>query len=412
MSDRPRKSGHSSSERKGSIHQIRNLKLEEVKLEEQYEVLQTLCEVWSGRILLAEHRASRHEVILKALHKVATSRADFLREFHYSYFLSPHRSIVTTYDVAFSTSDMFVFAEEYAQFGDLACYVSNGGIGERNTKLLAPQLVAALDFMHSKSLVHRNVRLDNILVFKSDLSRVKLADFDQTRPVGWRARRGDEWAPYAPPEVVSQPRGELYTVAAAHDTWQLAVVLVVCLTGALPWQRADKTDARYAAFCQWRGYRALRAPHRFGEFSLRLQGLLRRLFEPRARRRCAVTEIGRHLGHRWTARSASAAAGDGVDAGDATSVCYSTWSVHSCQQQKNAVLAPLRALGLETVVDHDAKRQRLRDWVALTARGPALEEGEPELTEGRGGGSQSSAASAASCPRHSPAGSLAEEDAE
>ncbi|KAF0305237.1 Serine/threonine-protein kinase meng-po [Amphibalanus amphitrite] len=196
---------------------------------------------WSGRILLAEHRASRHEVILKALHKVATSRADFLREFHYS-------------------------------------------------------SVAALDFMHSKGLVHRNVRLDNILVFKSDLSRVKLADFDQTRPVGWRARRGDEWAPYAPPEVVSQPRGELYTVAAAHDTWQLAVVLVVCLTGALPWQRADKTDARYAAFCQWRGYRALRAPHRFGEFSLRLQSLLRRLFEPRARRRCAVTEIGRPPG--------------------------------------------------------------------------------------------------------------------
>ena len=55
----------------------------QVELEEQYEVVQTLCEVWTGRILLAEHRASRHEVILKALHKVATSRSDFLREFHY-----------------------------------------------------------------------------------------------------------------------------------------------------------------------------------------------------------------------------------------------------------------------------------------------------------------------------------------
>ena len=55
----------------------------QVQLEEQYEVVQTLCEVWTGRILLAEHRASRHEVILKALHKVATTRDDFLREFHY-----------------------------------------------------------------------------------------------------------------------------------------------------------------------------------------------------------------------------------------------------------------------------------------------------------------------------------------
>ena len=207
-------------------------------------------------------------------------------------------------------------------------------------------------------------------------------------------------------------------MSPGHDTWQLAIVLLVCLTGALPWQRADKSDARYAAFCQWRGYRALRAPHRFGEFSLRLQGLFRRLFEPRARRRCEVTEISRHLGHRWTARGASTAGSGEVESGDATSVCYSTWSVHSCIQQKNAVLGPLRACGLETVVDHDAKRQRLRDWVALTARSPALEEeqkgdeGDEGDEERRGSLSQGSAASGNSGRQRSLPGSLAEEEDE
>ncbi|XP_037074469.1 serine/threonine-protein kinase meng-po-like [Pollicipes pollicipes] len=285
MSGREKKLPREARQRTGSIHEIRHLTLEEVDLEAEYEVLQTICEVWTGKIMLVEHRATRHEVILKALHKDATSKSDFLREFHYSVFLSPHRSILTAYDVAFRADDFYVYAAEYAPFGDLACYVSNGGIGERNTKLLAPQLASALDFMHSKGLVHRNVRLDNILVFKSDLSRVKLADFDQTRPVGWRARRAEEWPPYTPPEVQTEPKGRSYTVATAHDTWQLAVVLFVCLTGALPWQRADASDARYAAFAQWRGYRALRAPQRFGEFSLRLQGLFRRLFDPRPRRR-------------------------------------------------------------------------------------------------------------------------------
>ena len=100
-----------------------------------------------------------------------------------------------------------------------------------------------------------------------------------------------------------------------------------------------------------------------------------------------------------------------MDPADATSVCYSTWSVHSCPHQKNAVLGPLRALGLETVVDHDAKRQRLRDWVALTARGPALEEEERE-DEGEGSASHGSAGSAASCRQRSLPGSLAEEDEE
>lgn len=323
----------------------------------------------------------------------------------FSYFLSAHKSILTTYDVAFRAGDYYVMATEYAPFGDLACYVSNGGVGERNTKILMPQLVSALDFMHSKRLVHRNVRLDNILVFKSDLSRVKLADFDQTRPYGWKARRGDEWPPYTPPEVQKVEKGATYDVTPAHDTWQLAIVLLVCLNGALPWQRAEPTDARYAAFHQWRGYRALRAPQRFGEFTLRFQSLLRRLLDPRPMRRATVNELARCGSHKWVARSAPASTVGDPDSADATSVCYSTWSVHSCVREKNLVLGSLRACGLETVVDRDAKRQRLREWVAMTA--VSTEEIEAHVEEeGRGG----STGSASSYRQRSLTDSIPEED--
>ena len=51
--------------------------------------------------------------------KATTTLREFLEEFHYSYFLSPHANILDTYDVAFETRDHYFFAQEVAPFGDL-----------------------------------------------------------------------------------------------------------------------------------------------------------------------------------------------------------------------------------------------------------------------------------------------------
>lgn len=56
---------------------------------------------------------------LKAVPRATTTLRDFLIEFHYSYFLSPHYSILDTYDVAFETRDHYYFVCEVAPFGDL-----------------------------------------------------------------------------------------------------------------------------------------------------------------------------------------------------------------------------------------------------------------------------------------------------
>ena len=86
--------------------------------------------------------------------------------------------------------------------GDLTSNVSDTGIGELHTKRVAKQLSAALEHLHTRDLVHRDVKLDNIIVFKSDFSRIKLCDFGETRRVGTVVMRRNEWLPYAPPEVL------------------------------------------------------------------------------------------------------------------------------------------------------------------------------------------------------------------
>ena len=80
--------------------------------------------------------------------------------------------------------------------------MSETGIGELHTKRVAKQLAAALEHLHSRDLVHRDVKLDNVLVFKSDFSRIKLCDFGETRRSGTLVLRRNEWLPYAPPEIL------------------------------------------------------------------------------------------------------------------------------------------------------------------------------------------------------------------
>ena len=135
---------------------IGNVQVDVVK---EYDVLQTLGEGWFAKVLLTEHRRTRAEVVLKAVTKDSTSRREFFREFHYSYYLSPHPAALNTYDVAFESEHYFYFAQEFAPFGDLTSNVGERGLCEVHTKRVATQIASALDFMHSKDLVHRDLKV-------------------------------------------------------------------------------------------------------------------------------------------------------------------------------------------------------------------------------------------------------------
>jgi serine/threonine-protein kinase SBK len=102
--------------------------------------VQIVGEGWFGKILLVEHRGTDNEMVLKSLPKNYTAVKDFYREFHFSYHLSAHRNIVSTFDVAFQTAGFYVFAQEYAPLGDLTSNISDNGIGELHSKCVAKQV--------------------------------------------------------------------------------------------------------------------------------------------------------------------------------------------------------------------------------------------------------------------------------
>ena len=240
-------------------------------------------------------------VVLKAIHTELTTIKEFIKEFHYNYQLSHHPNILSCYQVKFQTNEYYVFAQEHAPFGDLAGNVGACGLQEASCKKIAEQLSSALGFMHLKGLVHRDLKLENILVFTPDFSRIKLCDFGATTREGILVFRNNKtWISFLPPEVLDVVQNERFICKSSADSWQFGIVLYVCLVGSTPWKSADWVkDTKYAAFLKFQRRETTKIPENFKKFTPRLLRAFRRIFDHNEEERAKVTDIMKYIKNKW-----------------------------------------------------------------------------------------------------------------
>ncbi|XP_050984526.1 ribosomal protein S6 kinase-related protein isoform X1 [Labeo rohita] len=119
---------------------------------------------------------------------------------------------------------------DYCSTGDLYTYWTlNGCFDERDVRVFAAELGSALGFLHDFGIIHRDVKMENILL--TDKGHLRLTDFGLSR----RLERGDRafticgTIQYMAPEVLS---GGPYSHAA--DWWSLGVLLYALATGGFP----------------------------------------------------------------------------------------------------------------------------------------------------------------------------------
>jgi serine/threonine-protein kinase SBK len=213
-------------------------------------------------------------------------------------------------------------------------------------------------------------------------------------------RKNIEWLPYAPPEVLLIDSEAAYKAEFHQDVWQFGVILFVCVTGCLPWQKASPSDdPRYSRYVQWHssatgggpgGLLAMalvsprRRPKLFKLLTSRAQRMFRKFLEPRCEKRSVITstpggltgELGKYLEDKWLEKVSESDAGTAADK-DAE-LCPSMYSFHSSPEEKNKLLKTLTEYGVETTVDRGAKKDRIRQWIQSSAIQEDEEEEEPD----------------------------------
>nr|XP_046223799.1 serine/threonine-protein kinase SBK1-like [Oncorhynchus gorbuscha] len=274
--------------------------LERLEVNKYYEVIRELGKGTYGKVDLVIHKIRGTKMALKFLRKKTTKLKSFLREYSISLYLSPCPFIINMFGIAFETDDYYVFAQEYALSGDLFDIIPpQVGLPETVAKRCVHQVAIALDYLHCKKLVHRDVKPENILIFDRECRKVKLSDFGMTRRAGSPVKRVSGTIPYTAPELCDTSRHEGFCVDYSTDVWAFGVLLFCMLTGNFPWEKALPSDSFYQEFTRWQRRRTGTVPSQWRRFTEQALRMFRRLLSVEQDRRCSVKEVFGYFSHSW-----------------------------------------------------------------------------------------------------------------
>lgn len=253
-------------------------------LNQRFEIVKTLGQGTYGKVKLAVEKKTGRQYAIKSIRKkkIATKQdlGRIRREIEIMSTLG-HPHIISVYEV-FENSDKIILVMEYASGGELYDYINRkNGLSTSEARRFFRQIVSAVHYLHMHNIVHRDLKLENIVLDKN--GNVKIADF------GLSNIYADDHmlntfcgSPlYASPEIVN---GQPYS-GPEVDCWSLGVLLYTFVYGAMPFDGSDFqrlrrqiTDGNYME------------PRKPSDAT----GLIRHLLTPDPKKRATIEAICRH----------------------------------------------------------------------------------------------------------------------
>nr|ABI14257.1 serine/threonine protein kinase [Pfiesteria piscicida] len=175
------------------------------------------------------------------------ARVQLEREVEILKSLPCHRNVVRMFD-AFEKGNWFFIILELVEQGDLFTALTSrhpSRFADVEALHVIGQVVTGLSFLHSHMIIHRDVKLENVLVSGSERRAnkvyydIKLTDFGLSKMVGTNRSETHSCVgtkPYMAPEVVRRS----LTYDFSSDLWGVGVLLFVMVAGKFPF---DDTPA-------------------------------------------------------------------------------------------------------------------------------------------------------------------------
>lgn len=209
-----------------------------------YRILGSLGEGGMASVYHARQVLGERDVALKILKVNASDDLSFYKRFIVeSHVIAKlkHPHIVSVYDMGEVNKDRYI-AMEFLPGGDLNDYL-NKGCTRREALTIVKQVASALDFAHSRGIVHRDIKPDNIM-FRAN-GRAVLTDFGVAKNLDVDLSLTQAGLIVGTPKYMSpeQLKGEKVTGAA--DLYSLGVVFFALLAGRLPYNGKDIMGMAY-----------------------------------------------------------------------------------------------------------------------------------------------------------------------
>ena len=159
---------------------------------------------------------------------IASQEVDIMQSIHHPFIIGLHFAV--------ETCDRLYLVMDYVNGGEFYFHLSNSGrFSENRTLFYATELLLALQYLHSKGIIYRDIKLENILLAKD--GHIRIADFGLSKHEGNNSTAENivGTAEYLPPEVIS---GRPFTFAG--DWWAYGIALYEMLTACHPFYTEDR----------------------------------------------------------------------------------------------------------------------------------------------------------------------------
>ncbi|KAG8007453.1 Protein kinase C delta type [Nibea albiflora] len=139
----------------------------------------------------------------------------------------------------FQSKEHLFFVMEYLNGGDLMFHIQDKGRFELNrATFYAAEIIVGLQFLHSKGIIYRDLKLDNVMLDKD--GHIKIADFGMCKEKVFGETRATTFCgtpDYIAPEILL---GQKYTFSV--DWWSFGVLVYEMLIGQSPFQGDDEDE--------------------------------------------------------------------------------------------------------------------------------------------------------------------------
>jgi calcium-dependent protein kinase len=240
-----------------------------------------------GHVRLAVHQGSGQRRSLKTIYKknlkTGSHRQNFFNELSAIKSLD-HPNIIKLFEY-YEDEENYYLVYEYLPGGELFDYIlENKSFSEQRAIHFIKQVLSALFYLHSKGLVHCNLKPESLLIDKTaPVPILKLIDFEYSSSfenLSIQLPKHQELM-YAAPEVISSA-----SYSEKSDVWSAGVILFILITGKPPFYgENDESLSKniLSSKCSFNG-------EEWEEVSIETIRFIKKMLEPRVGKRLSSQE--------------------------------------------------------------------------------------------------------------------------
>ncbi|XP_023331710.1 RAC-alpha serine/threonine-protein kinase [Eurytemora carolleeae] len=205
---------------------------------ENFEFLKVLGKGTFGKVILCREKTTSHLYAIKILKKEVIIKKDEVEHTltEKRVLQSTNHPFLTSLKYSFTTEDRLCFVMEYVNGGELFFHLSKERqFSEDRTKFYGAEIISAIDYLHKRGIIYRDLKLENLLLDKD--GHIKIADFGL-------CKEDIEWGKFTKtfcgtPEYLAPEVLEDNDYGRAVDWWGVGVVMYEMMVGRLPFYNRD-----------------------------------------------------------------------------------------------------------------------------------------------------------------------------